>query len=62
MYKVITFIIVGLVFGVCFFITQVNCEIFSAIERLEQLFDSERIFIKELENFAEKVDDDYVNR
>lgn len=62
MYKVITFIIVVLVFGVCFVITHVNCEIFSAIEKLEQLFDSERAFIRELENFAEKVDDDYVKR
>lgn len=58
MYKVIAFIIVG----VCFVITHVNCEIFSAIEKLEQLFDSERVFIKELEKFAEKVDDEFINR
>lgn len=62
MYKLIGFISAGLAFGVCFVITHVNCEIFSAIEQLEQLFDSERIFIKELEKFAEEVDNDYINR
>ena len=59
MYKLIAF---GLVLGLCFVTTHVNCEMFSAIEKLEQLFYNERVVIKELERFAEKLDDDYVKR
>lgn len=60
MYKSSAVVIVGLIFGVCF--VHVDCEIFSAIEKLEQLFRSERIFIRELEKFAKNVDDDYIHR
>ncbi|KAJ6642529.1 Prolyl 4-hydroxylase subunit alpha-1, partial [Pseudolycoriella hygida] len=39
-----------------------NCEIFSAIEELEQQFSNENLLITALEKFSEKVKDDYVYR
>lgn len=62
MYKASVFIFVGLIFEVCFVLIHVDGEIFSAIEKLEQLFRSERVFIRELEKFAKNVDDDYLHR
>lgn len=62
MYKASAFTIVGIIVGVCFVIIHVDCEIFSAIEKLEKLFRSEGIFIRELDKFSKNIDDDYVNR
>lgn len=43
-------------------INEINCEIFSAIEELEQLAANENALIFELEKFANQVKDDYVYR
>lgn len=42
--------------------STIRCEIFSAIESLEILAVNETAILKELEKFASKVDDDYINR
>lgn len=43
-------------------ISKFNCEIFSAINELEKLFDDEEIIILQLKSFAKHVSNDYVNR
>ena len=44
------------------FIVNVNCEIFSSIDRLENLAINQDLLIKELKYFANEVKDDYVER
>lgn len=45
-----------------FVINQVDCEIFSAIEELENLAANENALIFELEKLADQVNDDYLYR
>lgn len=44
------------------FVTEINCEIFSATEELEKLVISENLLLLELEVFADKLKDDYLYR
>lgn len=44
------------------FFRQLNCEMFSAIDKLEKLARDEKLILQELEIFANQVNDDYIVR